>query len=357
MRKKIHISYILFQVLLLVFLTAIQACASSPTREADKPQHHTTDGFRNFPSVEKAEASLGFRFYWRRFMASFKTPEIPDSHVIPQESALRLYNKLQPENTITWIGQSTLLIKVGGKIILTDPFFSAYASPLPMGPRRYVDPGISAAYLPKIDMILISHNHYDHLDAKFLKSLANKETIQVCVPLGLRKFFGDLGYSQVFELDWYDTQSINGFRLTALPTVHYSGRGMVDKNRSLWCSWAISHPSGDYFFIGDSAYSPTLFKEIGTKFQSFDLAMLTIGTYGNRKYGVNNHTNPEEAVQIGREINARALMGIHWGTIDLSEEDPWEPPVRFESAAQKAGYRPQDAWVMKIGETRILPGN
>ena len=113
--------------------------------------------------------------------------------------------------------------------------------------------------------------------------------------------------------------------------------------------------SGKYLFVGDSAYSPSLFKEIGDKFSSFDLAMVTIGTYGNRKYGVNNHTTPEEAVAIGREVNAKTLLGIHWGTIDLSEEPPWEPPERFRKAANEAGYSSENIWLMKIGETRRLP--
>lgn len=132
---------------------------------------------------------------------------------------------------------------------------------------------------------------------------------------------------------------------------------MGDKNKSLWCSWAISSSSGQYYFIGDSAYSPTIFKKIGEKFGGFDLAIVTIGAYGNRKYGVNNHTTPEEAVTIGREINAKTLLGIHWGTINLSDEYPWEPPERFEGAAKKSGFSPEDIWVFKIGETRKLPGN
>jgi len=170
-------------------------------------------------------------------------------------------------------------------------------------------------------------------------------------------YLTDRGYSLVHELDWYETGSIYNFQLTALPTVHYSGRGIGNKNRSLWCSWAISAPFGRYFFIGDSAAdSPTIFKEIGNNFDSFDLAMVTIGTYGNRKYGVNNHTTPEEAVKIGKEIKAKALLGIHWGTIELSDESPWEPPKRFKESAQKAGFFPEKVWIMKIGETRILPG-
>lgn len=109
-------------------------------------------------------------------------------------------------------------------------------------------------------------------------------------------------------------------------------------------------------FFGDSAYSSTIFKEIGKNFGSFDIAMLTIGTYGNKKYGVNNHTTPKEAIIIGKEIKAKTLLGMHWGTIELTDENPWEPTKRFKELAHKAGFLPEKVWVMKIGETRILPG-
>ena len=224
-----------------------------------------------------------------------------------------------------------------------------------MGPKRFIGPGISAENLPLIDIIIISHNHYDHLDEAFIEVLPNKKDIHVFAPLGLKGFFTERGYSQVHELDWYENASVNTLQITALPSVHYSGRGGADKNKTLWCSWSIDTPSGSYYFLGDSAYSPTLFKEVGEDFNSFDLAMLPIGTYGNRKYGVNNHTTPEEAVSIGIDVNANIVLGIHWGTIEMSDEPPWEPPKRFKAATQKAGISLERTWLMKIGETRILP--
>lgn len=336
----------------LIFL--IQSCHSKSEWKQGMSKHHTTEGFRNYPVVKDAP-SLGFSFYLRRVISSFSSQDVPRNHILNEKNTIELYKKLLDKNTITWIGQSTLLIKIDGKTILTDPFFSKYASPLPMGPRRYVDPGLSPKNLPTIDIILMSHNHYDHLDSDFIESLKNKDDIHVFVPLKLKSFFTQRNYKNVHELDWYKSDSIYNIRFTCLPTVHYSGRGLGDKNKSLWCSWAISSGRKQYYFIGDSGYSFTIFKEIGKKFGGFDLAMVTIGTYGNRKYGVNNHTTPEEAVTIGKEINAKALLGIHWGTINLSDEDPWETPIRFEEAAKKSGYSPGNIWIFKIGETRILP--
>jgi len=320
-----------------------------------KPKHHTTEGFRNYPIVP-ASPALGISFYLRRIKSSFNLPAVPESHYLPEEGAISLLHKLEDNNTLTWIGQSTLLIRLDGKVIITDPFFSEYASPFLIGPRRFVDPGIRPENLPSIDIILKSQNHFDHLDEDFIEAIPNKQNIHVFVPLKLKSFFSERGYNHVHELDWYETYSIYNIQLTALPTVHYSGRGIGNKNKSLWCSWAIINPYGRYFFIGDSAYSPIIFKEIGKKYDSFDLAMVTIGTYGNRKYGVNNHTTPEEAVKLGKEINAKALLGIHWGTIELSDENPWEPPKRFKESAQNLGFLLENIWIMKIGETRRLPG-
>ncbi len=326
---------------------------SIPKWKENKPKHHTTEGFRNYPIVPEPPA-LGIGFYIRRIKASFNLPAVPESHYLSEKDALARLRNLKNKNTITWIGQSTLLIKIDSKVIITDPFFSECASPLPVGPLRFVAPGISPENLPSIDIMLISHNHYDHLDAQFIESIPDKAAIRVFAPLGLKTFFTERGYKHVHELDWYETFSVHNFQLTALPAVHYSGRGIGDKNKTLWCSWALSTPHRRYYFIGDSAYSSTLFKEIGKKFNSFDLAMVTIGTYGNRKYGVNNHTTPEEAVKIGKELKAETLLGIHWGTIELSDENPWEPPVRFKKAALKAGFVPQNIWLMKIGETRSI---
>jgi len=320
----------------------------------EKPKHHRDDGFQNFPIVPSSP-SLGIGFYLDRVWSSFILPDVPENHYLSEEQAINQFQELKGKNTLTWIGQSTFLIRINGKIILTDPFFSEYAGPLSMGPRRFVKAGISIRNLPTIDIMLISHNHYDHLDAELIETLPKKEDIHVFVPLKLKIFFTTRGYIHVHELDWNESFSINNFQMTALPTVHFSGRGLWDKNKTLWCSWGISSPSGKYYFAGDTAYSPTIFKDIGKKFNSFDLALLTIGTYGNRKYGVNNHTTPEEAINLGIDINTNIFVGMHWGTIEMSDEPPWEPPKRFKEAAQKAKISLKRVWIMKIGETRILP--
>jgi N-acyl-phosphatidylethanolamine-hydrolysing phospholipase D len=260
---------------------------------------------------------------------------------------------MQKENTITWIGQASFLIKVDNKVILTDPFFDEHTDPFGFI-QRFKPPGIMAKNLPPIDAIVISHNHRDHLSEAIIKSLPNKEQIQVLVLLKLKSYFAEKGYAKINELDWYDSASMGDLQFTSLPAVHYSGRSLWDKNETLWCSWAISSKSAKVYFSGDTAYSATLFKEIGQKIGPFDLSLITIGTYGNKKYGVNNHADPEEAVQIGIEIGTNIFVGMHWGTLDLSDEPPWEPPGRFKKTLQDAGITLDRSWVLKIGETRAF---
>ena len=143
--------------------------------------------------------------------------------------------------------------------------------------------------------------------------------------------------------------------MTALPVVHYSGRGLNDKNKTLWCSWSISSLSKKVFFSGDTSYSPIIFKTIGNENGPFDLAIVSIGAYKTRKYGSASHLTPEEAVKVAIETKSNVAVAMHWGTIELSDEPPWEPPVRFKKAAQDNGISSDQTWVMKIGETRFIP--
>jgi N-acyl-phosphatidylethanolamine-hydrolysing phospholipase D len=347
-------SSMFLQIGIILGLLLVVICFPQPVSAQDKPNHHTSDGFRNYPPVP-APPSLSIGFYLRRIWSAFNLPDVPEKHYLPEENAIQQLQEFTGKNTLTWIGQSTFLIRIDGRTILTDPFFSKYAGPFSIGPKRYVKPGIGIRHLPPIDIIIVSHNHYDHLDAGAIKALPNKNNIHVFVPLGIKNFFTERGYTHVHELDWNDNFAIHDIKMFCLPSVHYSGRGLTDKNKTLWCSWAICSPSGRYYFVGDTAYSSTIFKKIGNKFKSFDLAMVTIGTYGNRKYGVNNHTTPEEAVNLGMDINSNIFVGMHWGTIEQSDEPPWEPPKRFSEAALKAGISEKRIWIMKIGETRILP--
>ncbi len=320
----------------------------------EQPEHHTDTGFQNHPYVETA-APKGILFYLRRIWGSIFMPRAPDGHNLSKEEAMRLLNSIEGDR-ISWLGHATFLIKVNGKTILTDPFLSEFASPVSWaGPRRYIDSEISLENLPPIDIVIISHSHYDHLDDKTISSLKDKDRINVLVPLGLRSFFAERGYKNITELDWWDSVSLGSIKLTALPAVHDSARSTSDHNQTLWASWAIESKEKRVLFVGDSGYSSEIYSSIGKKFKSFDYAMLPIGAYEPRELMWMSHVTPEEAVSIGVDVNANTLIASHWGTISsLSDEPPFEPPFRFRKSALENGFLMDNIWVMKVGETRSI---
>jgi len=332
-------------------LQPLIGCSTQVMPMEGKPLHHTNRGFRNYP-VTPPHGTPGFGFMFNRMKAFFRDPDIPSGHVINEAQALTDFNNSPDSLSITWLGHTAYLLKIDNKTLLLDPFLSDLASPLPLGPKRYVPPGISLANLPTVDGIIISHNHYDHLDAETVENLAEKEKIQVFIPLGLKSFFTERGYTQVFELDWHESVDMDGLTLTALPAIHFSNRWINDRNETLWCSWAIRSTSGSCYFAGDTAYSSTLFREIGRTFRSFDMAIVPIGAYNPQNVMKSVHTNPEEAIQIANDVKADIIIPSHWGTIELTDEPHWEPPERYRKFALKNGISDNRAWIMKVGETR-----
>lgn len=322
----------------------------------DLAQHHVEGGFRNFPEIPEREG-VPFSFYFERFMEEFKQIPVPADFVVDPGQALLDYSTLRRtgDDAITWIGHSTFMLTIDGVNILIDPFFTNRASPVRWGgPRRYTPPGIAAEALPQVDCILVSHDHYDHLDEDTLRKLPGKENIKVLVPLGLKSFFQDLGYVDIEELDWWQSSVFRQIEFISLPAVHSSGRGARNKNRALWCSWAVLGSDFNCYFAGDTAYSKTVFGKIGRAFDGFNLAIVPIGAYAPRRYMKYSHATPEEAVQIGLETGAERLIPCHWGAIALSSEPYFEPPGRFLKRGVEEGFSAENLWAMKIGETRSL---
>ncbi|MEO8587490.1 MAG: MBL fold metallo-hydrolase [Acidobacteriota bacterium] len=321
--------------------------------------------FRNPPGSPPQIASPAdfVPFFLRR--ALDRPPPVPAGHVIPLAEAKAMLAAAGPES-LTWLGHACFLIRTGGFSILTDPFLSDYASPVAgLGPKRYVPPGISLEGLPKIDAIVISHNHYDHLDERSVREISSKGRGKTAalVPAGLGSFFTSRGYSDVRELGWGDrtllrkSSSSSSFAssfpvaLSCLPCIHFSGRTPFDRNRSLWASWSIVSPSLSLFFAGDTGYGP-VFAETGRQYGPFDVALVPIGAYQPPSIMRAVHCDPEEAVALGRDVRASTLVAMHWGTIVLTDEPPFEPPGRFRAAANRAGYHADRTWVMSVGETR-----
>lgn len=314
---------------------------------ATDKQHHWRGGFRNPPGSPPQGAHFKDMLGLMWEMATASKPVVPTSHVATE--AERARQAKLPEPSVTWLGHAAFLLRLGGLGVLTDPFLSEVAGPAGLGPRRFVAPALTAEQLPQAQVMIVSHNHYDHLDTTALKAYPHKAGIQVIVPLGLGRMFRKFGYAQVQELDWWESMTIEALKVTALPAIHFSGRGIFDRNRTLWASFAIEAAGKKVWFGGDTALGP-VFEEIGRRAGPFDLALVPIGAYAPRSIMQAVHANPEEAVAIAQAIRAKRALGMHWGTIRLTTEDPFEPPRRFLAAAN-ASFG-ENAWIFKIGETR-----
>jgi len=301
------------------------------------------------PSDEKA-----WRAFMKRRMRDRGPTPVPEGHALTQEQTLAGLRAHDGVDSITWIGHACFLLRLGGVSVLLDPYLSAVAGPRGIGPRRFVPPALPADRLPPIDVLAVSHNHYDHLDVKAIRALPHKRRITVVVPLGLGAYFTRRGYRDVRELDWGQQARRDGVTVTAVPAVHFSKRTPWDRNRTLWAGFAIEGAGRRVYFAGDSAYGP-VFAEWGERLGGFDLGLVGIGAYAPRQLMLASHTSPEEAVKLGRDLGCRALMGMHWGAIKLTDEPPFEPPKRFLAAGRAAGYDADDLWIMKVGETRAIP--
>ena len=326
-----------------------------------KPWHHLADGtFRNpkgCPSRGQGRMRHAGPFFLEMLKMGARKVEVPDGHVVARGAAVR---DLQAhigggDDYLTWLGHASFLMRVGGLTVLTDPYLTTFAGPAGLGPRRYVKSGVPISALPQIDILAVSHNHYDHLDERALARLPGKSRMTVVVPLRLGRFFRERGFPNVIELDWHERHEVRGVTITALPVVHWSRRSGFDTNRTLWAGFAIRSEHHHIFFGGDSAYGP-VFREIGEAYGPFDTALLGIGAYEPREMMKASHATPEEAVQMGLDLKARRIVGMHWGTVLLTIEPPFEPPERFLKAADEMGYADEDAWIMRIGETRPLAG-
>lgn len=349
-------------LLFLAFLLAVAAaCMAVPGLRAKEvsvnaPYHHTAEGFRNPPgSPTRLQDRAAWRgFFWRRMVQDWSPVVVPAGFVLPEEQALAGFAATAGQDSITWLGHAAFLLRLDGKVIATDLWLAERASPVSFaGPKRFVPPGISVGKLPLLDVLLISHNHYEHLDKPTLRALPSKDRIQVIVPLGLGAFLRDLGFTQVRELDWGESAEAAGLHVTALPATHFSRRGLFDGNQTLWAGFAVRSSRQNVYFSGDTAYGP-VFRDQVAAYGPFDLGLIGIGAYAPEELMRASHATPEQAVKIAQDIGVRTIIGMHWGTVRLTEEPPFEPSVRFEAAARAAGYNGNNALTMKIGETRSL---
>lgn len=334
----------------------LAACAMPPVPDPNKP-HHARDGFRNVHDYEAPGFGAFLRWKWAQIWKSIPGPDHYDFPLASNDPEALRRNESRP--TLTWIGHATVLLQVKGYNILTDPHFSDRASPVSWaGPRRAAPPGLSVDELPPIDVVLISHDHYDSLDTESVRALAarpaGKDTLFL-VPLGLKSWFLEQGIERVAELDWWEEHVLDDLRIVAAPAQHWSKRNLFGRNRTLWAGWAVLSDELRFLFAGDSGYSPH-FADIGERLGPFDLAAIPIGAYEPRWFMRPHHVNPEEAVQAHLDVRSRRSVAIHWGTFVLTDEPLDEPPQRLREARRDHGL-PEDAFVvLRHGETITVPG-
>jgi L-ascorbate metabolism protein UlaG (beta-lactamase superfamily) len=343
-----------FRILTLgvIFMSALNCAAQSPS--TDKP-HHTAGGFRNVTEYE--EHDFWDFIKWRRERAKLEIPG-PESYNFPlAKNDTEFLRQNRDTSTVTWIGHATILLQMEGYNILTDPHFSERASPVQWaGPERVVPPGLVFEELPPIDIVVISHDHYDSLDEQTIKRLGQRpggEKTRFYVPLGLKNWFTARGIDQVVEMDWWDRHQDGNLEIIAVPVQHWSKRSLFSRNKTLWAGWVINANAFRFFFVGDSGYTPQ-FKQIGKKLGPFDLAAIPIGAYEPRWFMARHHVNPAESVSIHKDIGSKKSVAIHWGTFILTDEPLDEPPEKLAAAMQKNQIPPEEFLVLKHGETIVL---
>ena len=337
-------------LLFLVLIFFLSRCSTS-SHDMSKP-HHTPEGFRNNYPHEVHGFGDFLKWKWQSRGHQSKEVYYP---VAANDPEFLQQNRQQP--TLTWIGHSTFLLQFAGINILTDPHCSERASPVSFaGPSRKTPPGLALEALPSIDIVVISHNHYDHLDEYTVQSLYERQQERpprFFVPLGVKAFFVDRGIDNVVEMDWWDSRTLQDWTIHAVPVQHFSGRSLFDGNETLWAGWVLEHPQFKFFFAGDTGYSKD-FRDLGTRLGPFDLAAIPIGAYAPSWFMSTVHVNPEQAVKIHQDVGARYSVGMHWGTFILTDEDIDEPPRRLTGALAAAGISQQHFFVMQHGETRLL---
>lgn len=256
---------------------------------------------------------------------------------------------------ITFVNHASFLIQIPGMTILTDPVWSDRVSPFSFaGPKRVRPPGIDFESLPKIDVVLISHNHYDHMDRDTLAKLEKKFSPQFFVAMGDAERARSWGLQKVQEMEWWDhTQASQNVKITYAPTQHFSSRGLFDRNHSLWGSYMIERSGKRIYFGGDAGYS-THYKEIRKRLGAVDLALLPIGAYEPRWFMKSMHVNPAEAVEAHKDLQAKQSIGMHFGTFQLSSEEFDQPARDLAQAVKQSNLAPESFITLDEGATRVF---
>lgn len=315
-----------------VLVASIVSCSVNQTKQDFSESAQFRDGeFRNDESFEMGGFAETVKITWK-FLTEKHALSVPD-RAIPVHPISREQLEQETENGVIYrLGHSTLLLRLEGQYWLIDPVFGERASPVSWaGPKRFHAPPVSIAELPDLAGVIISHDHYDHLDKESIRQLVPKVE-QFVVPLGVGRYVREWGASetQVTELDWWQGTEVAGVSLTATPAQHFSGRGITGGNRTLWASWVIQTAEQKIFYSGDTGYFDG-FKKIGERFGPFDLTIMENGAYN--PLWSNIHMSPEDSLQAHLDVRGKVMMPVHNGTFDLAMHAWYEPLERISDLA------------------------
>jgi L-ascorbate metabolism protein UlaG (beta-lactamase superfamily) len=325
----------------LIFIVLLSACAHQLDAKTNAP----FDGvkFNNIePFKDKSIFDL-FRWQIESMSESIPWPDEIDS------KQFKPYSQRSVKPIITVINHASVLIQVDNLNILTDPHYSLRASPFQFaGPKRVIKPGIAFDDLPSIDIVLISHNHYDHLDLDTLKRLKDRDAPKFVAGLKTKSFLEDNGIKAAFELDWWQSITANKTKITFVPAQHWSARGIFDDREMLWGGFYIEN-SYKIYFAGDTGYGK-FFKKIKEKLGAPDLSLIPIGAYEPRWFMKDSHLNPKDSLQAFKDLESKKMIGIHFGTFKLTDEGYNDPIDTLHEEIKKLNMDPLKVIIPTFGK-------
>jgi L-ascorbate metabolism protein UlaG (beta-lactamase superfamily) len=328
----------------------LRSLNGGPGYEGPKSDHF--DGHLFFNPDVKAGRSFKDFLRWQRTRQRKLWPEWVENRAQPALPAALATGQI----ALTFINHITFLLQFNGLNVLTDPVYSQRVSPFrSLGPRRVRDPGLAFEALPPIHLVLITHNHYDHLDIETLLRLQQEHSPRFVTSLGNRAFLAEFGIREVDELDWWQSVAVAGANVTLTPAQHWSSRRPRNRNRTLWGGFIVRASGRQVYFAGDTGYW-THFRQVRERVGRVDLALLPIGAYEPRWFMRDQHMNPEDAVRAHVDLDAKLSVGTHFGCFQLTDEGIDDPPLELAAARERQGVSPDALQVLETGETRLFDG-